>query len=146
MIADPTRFAAALDRFDAANAEDPNREQGEPRELVYGRRMSAMLERFAPDAEEAVRLANDTVYGLGAGVWTKDVATMHKLAAKIKSGTVWGNCHAIIDTALDMAAADGLEDLEGDGLVLRPDPASFARAGPRWYFSTTPMCAPSPSK
>ena len=57
MIADPTRFAAALDRFDAANAEDPNREQGEPRELVYGRRMSAMLERFAPDAEEAVRLA-----------------------------------------------------------------------------------------
>lgn len=57
MTADPTRFAAALDRFDAANAMDPNREQGEPRELLYGRRMSAMLERFVPEADEAVRLA-----------------------------------------------------------------------------------------
>ena len=43
---------------------------------------------------------SETVFGLGAGIWTKDVATMHKLAAKIKSGTVWGNCHAMIDTAL----------------------------------------------
>ena len=57
MTADPARFAAALDRFDTANAQDPNREQGEPRELLYGRRMSAMLERFAPGADEAVRLA-----------------------------------------------------------------------------------------
>ena len=39
-------------------------------------------------------------YGLGAGIWTKDLSTMHKLAAKIKAGTVWGNCHAVIDPAL----------------------------------------------
>jgi hypothetical protein len=57
MTADPARFAAALDRFDAANARDPNREQGEPRELLYGRRMSAMPGRFAPGADEAVRFA-----------------------------------------------------------------------------------------
>lgn len=56
-ITDPTRLAAALERFDAVNAQDPNREQGEPRELLYGRRMSAMLERFAPDADEVARLA-----------------------------------------------------------------------------------------
>lgn len=61
MIADSGRYADAIARFDAANAEDPNTEPAgavaEPRELVYARRMSAMLERFAPDAPEAVRLA-----------------------------------------------------------------------------------------
>ncbi|MDH5536607.1 MAG: DUF4202 domain-containing protein, partial [Betaproteobacteria bacterium] len=54
-------FERAVARFDAVNGEDPNLEQGEgtpqPKELLYARRMSAMLERFAPDAPEAVRLA-----------------------------------------------------------------------------------------
>jgi phenylacetaldehyde dehydrogenase len=58
-----------------------------------------VAQRF-DDIDEVAREANNTCYGLGAGVWTKDVATMHKLAAKIKAGTVWGNCHAVIDTAL----------------------------------------------
>ena len=57
MTADPACFAAALERFDAANARDPNREDGRPRELLYAERMSAMLERFAPEADAAVRLA-----------------------------------------------------------------------------------------
>jgi hypothetical protein len=61
MIADSKRYAGAIARFDAANAEDPNTEStggvAEPRESVYARRMTAMLERFAPDAPEAVRLA-----------------------------------------------------------------------------------------
>jgi hypothetical protein len=61
MIADSGRYENAIARFDAANAEDPNAEStdgvAEPRELVYARRMTAMLERFAPDAPEAVRLA-----------------------------------------------------------------------------------------
>ena len=61
MTADSGRYAGAIARFDAANAEDPNTEStgggAEPRELVYARRMTAMLERFAPDAPEAVRLA-----------------------------------------------------------------------------------------
>jgi hypothetical protein len=57
----PDRFDAAIAAFDAANAKDPNREEergaAQPKELLYARRMSAMLERFAPDASEAVRLA-----------------------------------------------------------------------------------------
>ena len=57
MIADPKRFDAAIAAFDAANAEDPNRDEGRPKELLYAQRMSAMLDRFAPDASEAVRLA-----------------------------------------------------------------------------------------
>jgi len=61
MIENSRRYADAIARFDAANAEDPNTETtggvAAPKELVYARRMTAMLERFAPDAPEAVRLA-----------------------------------------------------------------------------------------
>lgn len=61
MITDPQRFQRAIERFDAANAEDPNREladgREEPKELLYARRLSAMLERFAPEASEPLRLA-----------------------------------------------------------------------------------------
>ena len=57
MIADQKRFEATLAAFDAANAEDPNREEGQPKELLYAQRMSEMLARFAPDASEAVQLA-----------------------------------------------------------------------------------------
>jgi hypothetical protein len=51
------RFQRAIDLFDAANAEDPNLDAGEPKELLYARRMTEMLGRFAPDASESVRLA-----------------------------------------------------------------------------------------
>lgn len=51
------RFARAIALFDAANAEDPNREGGRPKELVYAERMTEMLGRFMPEADEAVRLA-----------------------------------------------------------------------------------------
>jgi hypothetical protein len=62
MTAAPDRFDAAIDRFDAANAVDPRRERDvvgaeHPKELLYARRMSEMLERFAPDASETVRIA-----------------------------------------------------------------------------------------
>lgn len=57
VITDAERYAAAIAAFDAANAADPNRDEGQPKELLYARRMSAMLERFAPDATETTRLA-----------------------------------------------------------------------------------------
>jgi phenylacetaldehyde dehydrogenase len=44
--------------------------------------------------------ANDTEYGLAASVWTKDLSVMHKVAARLKAGTVWGNCHLMTDYAL----------------------------------------------
>ncbi len=58
-----------------------------------------VAQRF-DDLDEVAKAANDTCYGLGAGIWTKDLSAMHRLAAKIKAGTVWGNCHAVIDPAL----------------------------------------------
>ena len=57
MIADQKRFEATLAAFDVANAEDPNLDEGQPKELVYAQRMSAMLARFAPNASEVARLA-----------------------------------------------------------------------------------------
>ena len=57
MIENRERFERALALFDAANAEDPNLEEGQPKELLYGRRMSDMIGRFAPDASEAAQLA-----------------------------------------------------------------------------------------
>lgn len=51
------RLESALARFDAVNAEDPRRDGEEPAELLYGRRMSAALERLAPDAPEVLLLA-----------------------------------------------------------------------------------------
>ncbi len=56
-ISDPARFERAIALFDAANAEDPNLDEGRPKELLYAERMTEMLGRFAPDASEAVQLA-----------------------------------------------------------------------------------------
>jgi hypothetical protein len=59
---DTARFVEAFRLFDAANAEDPNLEPGPdgqlvPKELLYAQRMTACLDRVAPDAPEAVQLA-----------------------------------------------------------------------------------------
>ena len=53
----PDFLQCALSAIDEANARDPNREAGGPAELLYGRRMSAALEEFAPDASEALKIA-----------------------------------------------------------------------------------------
>jgi len=43
--------------------------------------------------DEAIQIANDTPYGLGAGVWTRNIHHAHTLAHQIKSGRVWTNCY-----------------------------------------------------
>ncbi|CAL9608620.1 Aldehyde dehydrogenase [Streptomyces sp. enrichment culture] len=43
--------------------------------------------------DEAVEIANDTLYGLGAGVWTRDGNTAYRLGRAIKAGRVWTNCY-----------------------------------------------------
>ncbi len=58
------------------------------REEIFG--PVAALMSFA-DLDDAIRLGNDTVYGLAASVWTKDLATAHKAADRLDAGTVWIN-------------------------------------------------------
>ena len=50
------------------------------------------------EVDEAVRLANDTAYGLAAAVWTKDVQKAHAVAHKLRAGTVWVNTYGATDT------------------------------------------------
>lgn len=49
------------------------------------------------DENDAVLQGNDTMYGLSAGVWTRDVSKAHKVARALKAGTVWVNCYGQID-------------------------------------------------
>lgn len=43
--------------------------------------------------DEALTIANDTLYGLGAGLWTRDMNTAYRLGREIKAGRVWTNCY-----------------------------------------------------
>ncbi|MCY1237565.1 Phenylacetaldehyde dehydrogenase [compost metagenome] len=52
------------------------------------------------DLDEVVRLANDNPYGLGASIWSNDLAAVHRMVPRIKSGSVWVNCHSALDPAL----------------------------------------------
>jgi phenylacetaldehyde dehydrogenase len=52
------------------------------------------------DPDEVVKKANDSVYGLAAGIWTRDIKKAHRLANKLRAGTVWINCYNVFDAAL----------------------------------------------
>jgi phenylacetaldehyde dehydrogenase len=50
--------------------------------------------------EEIIPRANDNVYGLAAGIWTRDISKAHRMAESLQAGTVWINCYNIFDAAL----------------------------------------------
>ena len=43
--------------------------------------------------EDAIKIANDTIYGLAAAIWTRDISQAHRMARAIRAGTVWVNCY-----------------------------------------------------
>ena len=64
------------------------------REEIFGPVLVA--QRF-DDLDDVVKAANDTPYGLGASIWTNDLSAAHRLIPRIKAGTVWVNCHNLVD-------------------------------------------------
>jgi len=75
---------------------------------VENRMRVAQEEIFGPvlavigfdDVEDAVRKANDVLYGLAAGIWTRDVKRAHAVARRLQAGTVWVNAYNFYDTGM----------------------------------------------
>lgn len=68
------------------------------REEIFGPVVVAMP--FKEVDDKIIQQANDSIYGLAAGVWTRDVGKAHKIAHQLKAGTVWVNCYNVFDAAL----------------------------------------------
>ncbi len=60
------------------------------REEIFGPVLSIIA---FDDEDEAVRIANDTPYGLAAGLWTSDLSRAHRVSRALEAGTVWVNCY-----------------------------------------------------
>jgi phenylacetaldehyde dehydrogenase len=66
-------------------------------EEIFGPVVTAIPFR---DANELIAQANDTIYGLAAGIWTRDIQKANRIASQLRAGTVWINCYNIFDAAL----------------------------------------------
>jgi len=67
------------------------------REEIFGPVVTAIP---FDDPADVIMKANNTVYGLAAGIWTRDISKAHRLAAQLRAGTVWINCYNVFDAAL----------------------------------------------
>jgi acyl-CoA reductase-like NAD-dependent aldehyde dehydrogenase len=70
-----------------------------PQMRIWREEIFGPVAAIAPfeDIDDAVLQGNDTDYGLAAAVWTKDVSRAHRVARKLRAGTVWINCYAVVN-------------------------------------------------
>ena len=66
------------------------------RDEIFGPVLSVL--KFK-NVDEIIRRANDTIFGLAAAVWTRDIAKAHRFAKEVRAGTVWINCYDVFDAA-----------------------------------------------
>jgi len=74
-----------------------NRDMKVVREEIFGPVLSVAAFK---DTEEAIEKANDTTFGLGASVWTKNINKVHRLIPRLQAGMTWVNTHNILDLAV----------------------------------------------
>jgi phenylacetaldehyde dehydrogenase len=82
---EPTVFAQVTDSMSVV------------REEIFG---PVLVAQPFDDLGEIARLANNSIYGLAASIWTKDLSKAFKLASQLKAGTVWVNCHNVLDPTM----------------------------------------------
>ena len=66
-------------------------------EEIFGLVTSAIL---FTDVDEVISRGNSTTFGLGSGVWTRDVSKAHRFAKGLRAGSVWINCYQAMDPAV----------------------------------------------
>jgi aldehyde dehydrogenase (NAD+) len=81
----PTVFAGVQDNMRIAQEE------------IFGPVISAIAFK---DMDELVKRANNTTFGLGSGLWTRDVSKAHAVAKSLRAGSVWVNCYQAMDPAV----------------------------------------------
>lgn len=81
----PTVFSDVIDTMTIA------------REEIFGPVISVLSFN---DIDDVIRRANESPYGLGGGVWSRDVKKVHKVSNALRTGTVWANCYQVMDPAI----------------------------------------------
>ena len=122
------------------------------REEVFGPVLASMTFR---DPNEAIKLANNTKFGLGGSVWSEDISLAMEVAVSIKAGAIWINAHNLFDAAAGFGGyresgfgrdggREGLYEYVVPKWWSRPTPSlEFPCSGPKWN-ATTPAIPADP--